>query len=439
MKICIYIFDRYAKANYKKECFDTRLFAGLMVIKHVLESNGHKVEFASKVNVHKFDIVLVSLTSDCDWWAFISERTKWKNGRYKVVAGGPGVLNVRPFLEYADYFVLGRAENVICDLVLKIMSGDCNYSDCVIFSEKFDINKNYYINQSNTPYPHQITIGRGKKYKEGRIGCNHKCLFCGYTWHRKNTGGEFVYDDLYSKNKYVELAIIDVLKKENIDYSRVRTTAIDGLSERLRFIYNKKITREMVQDYVYNLATCSKPHQVKFYNIIGYPSEDKKDQCEFIDDVKKVDSKLPKTSKQTCILLHSTPFRATPATPVSCEPMSYKNYRKYMANEFGSKLKGNLIYQGNSIWMVESMGTESLSTVILSALVIRGTEKDKDLIKKIALSKKFWRSSNNLKINTIESNMDVKRLFKRYSFDELPTKNIKTYIDLERYYGQSRT
>ena len=71
-KICAYVQDFYAKQTYKNECMDTRSFMGLRVIIDSLESNGYVVEYAGKATVHQYDYVLVSLTSDCDWWTYIS-------------------------------------------------------------------------------------------------------------------------------------------------------------------------------------------------------------------------------------------------------------------------------------------------------------------------------------------------------------------------------
>lgn len=70
-----------------------------------------------------------------------------------------------------------------------------------------------------------------------------------------------------------------------------------------------------------------------------------------MEDIRIVDNGLSKTENQTSILLHSTPFRAMPATPLACKPMSYLNYRGMIAKKLGKgRYKGNIFYQGNSIW-----------------------------------------------------------------------------------------
>jgi hypothetical protein len=218
-----------------------------------------------------------------------------------------------------------------------------------------------------------------------------------------------------------------------VDLVKLRTTAIDGLSERLRFSVNKKITREMLQEFLERLAKCEKPHQVKFYNIIGYPTETFEDWEEFLEDIQIVDGKFVKQEKQTSILLHSTPFSAMPATPLACKPMSYINYRGLIAKKLGKgNYKGNIFYQGNAMWAVESMATESLPTVIQSAIVWRGIEADTDNIIKLAMSKKFNAAASNVKQSTLEKYFDVAALFGSYTSETLPTRNIRTYCRVEK-------
>jgi len=43
MKIGAYVNTKNAKSNYAKECFDVRMYAGLMVVIDILERAGHKV------------------------------------------------------------------------------------------------------------------------------------------------------------------------------------------------------------------------------------------------------------------------------------------------------------------------------------------------------------------------------------------------------------
>lgn len=434
LKIGVYVLNKYAKQTYSKECYNVRLNAGMAVVCDVLKRAGFtNINYCSSANAHKFDMIMYSVTSDCDWWEFVSERVNWQKGNYKIVVGGQGVLNPRPFLELVDYFVLGRAEGIQDKLAECILAGvDCEDKH-IVCSKTYSIDKIYEINQSSEIYPYDILLDNGQTYHEDVIGCNHKCLFCGYTWHRKQVQQEaFNYSGLWNGGADRERAMIDMHNGIEVDLVKLRTTAIDGLSERLRFSVNKKISREMLREFIEKLAKCEKPHQVKFYNIIGYPTETEDDWFEFLEDIKTVDSNFKKQEKQTSILLHSTPFRAMSATPLACKPMQYKNFRHAIANTLGKGYKGNIFYQGNAMWAVESMATESLSTVIRSAIIWRGTENDTANIVKLAQSKKFESASSAVKEKTLEKYFDVDKLFGSFTPETLPTRNIRTYCKVEK-------
>lgn len=427
MKICVYVVEKNAKLNYAQESYNVRLNAGMAVVVDILRRSGYHVDYAGIATVHNYDYVLVSITSDCDWWPFIAERIRWQPGDYKVVVGGAGVLNVRPFLPYVDYFVLGRAEGVIDKLLLGEMS------ESVVESKTFNPDRHYKIEQTAEPYPHAVELANGREYKETAIGCNHRCLYCGYTWHRKNNINKFRWDWIGERGnpEDKERALMDWDKDRDIDYTRLRTTAIDGMSERLRFMVNKKITRTMLREFIYALHTEGKPHQVKFYNILGYPGETEDDWWELVEDIRLVDEMLPPSEKQTSILLHSTPFRPVPATPLACAPMSYRNYRGEVARVLGQAYRGNIFYQGRALWAVESMGTESLPTVILSAIGIRGTEEDTDNVARVAASSQFWKSNSIRRQRTLEKYFDVAILFSEFTPESLPTRYLRTYASVE--------
>ena len=78
------------------------------------------------------------------------------------------------------------------------------------------------------------------------------------------------------------------------------------------------------------------------------------------------------------------------------------------------------------------MGTESLPTVMLSAIVWRGTEKDTDNVRKIAMSSKFWAVNATVKQATLEKYFDIKTLFGKYAAETLPTRYLKTYAKIEK-------
>lgn len=441
MKICAYVQEKYSKANYKNECMDTRQFVGLRVIMDALERSGYTVEWAGIATVHKYNIVLVSLTSDCDWWTFIEERLRWKKGEYKVVIGGAGVLHVTPFIPFGDYFSLGRGEWSIVNLIKAIDGRESKDDDSIIESTSFSPDNIYHIRQADVPYPFKLKLSDARNYQEGAIGCNHKCLFCGYTWQRKFVSPNDYYamsDSLFGGIEDKERAMLDLAKDKNsIDFRHLRTTAIDGFSERLRFAINKRITKQMMVEFISAMINSpAKPHQLKFYNICGYPTETTEDWMEYLDVLREADDSV-RYDKQWSIVLHNTPFRAMPATPLACVPMSLKNYRGEIGRVLGKGLKGNIIYQGNAVWSVESMGTDSLSTVMLSAIAHRGSEKDSDIIAKLCCNGKFWKASARQKEATLDKYFDLNRLFGQYTPETLPSRYLRTYCKVEKMWGKT--
>ena len=85
--------------------------------------------------------------------------------------------------------------------------------------------------------------------------------------------------------------------------------------------------------------------------------------AEFMEDLRAVDLERRRSENRWGIVLHSTSFRAMPATPAAPWPMSYHNYRgrvcRYLRAE---EHVGQLFYEGRNLWAVESLGTESLAT-----------------------------------------------------------------------------
>lgn len=433
MKIAVYINNNTAKANYKNENYNTRKNVGIAVVEDILRRAGHQIHYASSATVNQYDVILASMTADCDIWQFIRERAAWSKGNYKVLVGGAGILNVRPVLRFADYYLLGRAEGVISELINGTYQGDS-----VIETAKFNVDKKYYINQVDCPYSHEIELSDGTVYQENQIGCNHKCLFCNYTWSRKFVGGNtFQYRGLWSKNEHVERAMLDMHAGVEVDLQKLRTTAIDGYSERLRRAVNKPITREMLRGFVGRIGQIERPHQFKIYNVCGYPTETENDMLEFLEDIKIADADLPEIEKGSSILLHNTPFRPMPATPLACEPAQFINQRGRAARILGSKLKGNLIYQGNAIWAVEGMGVESLATHIESMIIHRGTEDDMDNVERIALSKKYKNANAVMKVKFLDKYFNLNRLFGRFDANTLPSRYIRTYAKVENEWGKN--
>ena len=442
MKICAYVQASYAKSNYKNECMDARQFAGLRVIIDCLERAGYVVEYATRATVHEYDVALVSITSDCDWWPFVQERITWRRSDCKVLVGGAGVLHVEPFLRWFYAAMLGRGEKLIVPLVQAIARGDRYESKSVLYADEFSRDRIWRLAQVDRPYCHIVRLSGDKQFAEGAIGCNHRCLFCGYTWQRKFASPYADYrmeDSLFGNIADKERAMLDLDKNPDcINWSKLRTTAIDGFSERLRFGVNKRISRRIMNNFLpAMLSSDAAPHQLKLYNICGYPTETVDDWFEFLDELRCADQVDVHRDKQWSIVLHCTPFRAMPATPMACAPMSKRNYRGVFGQTLGAELRGGLIYQGRLLWAVEGMGVDSLSTVMLSALAHRGSIEDSEYIEKLCRSKKFWGAPAIVKENTLARYFDMDTLFGAYSPEQLPSRYLRTYANVEKMWGRT--
>ncbi|KPK46517.1 MAG: hypothetical protein AMK72_09715 [Planctomycetes bacterium SM23_25] len=112
--VAVYVQSKYAKPAYAVESYNVRAWPGLEMVCHALRAAGIEVEYCSAATVGRYKVVLVSITSGCDWYPFIGERLRWK-GHGTVIAGGAGLLNARPFLRWVDVFCFGRAEDYIAN------------------------------------------------------------------------------------------------------------------------------------------------------------------------------------------------------------------------------------------------------------------------------------------------------------------------------------
>lgn len=431
MKVAIYVVSKQAKQTYAEESFNVRKWPGMAIIKDALQRAGITVGYCGIADAHEQDVVLVSITAACDWWPYIAERQQWKQGKQRVIIGGAGVLNVRPFLQWGDAFVFGRAEDFVADLVQEMAAGReiKHYSVC--YPGSF-AGSTYSMSFGSSTYPHTVTLEDGNQWKERVIGCQNRCMFCGYTWQRRHIGG------LHSSNSgdgLLGFALEKTLLELDLEHpeawetksNKLRIVAIDGFSERLRRKVNKPITRERLRAFFHGLAKIAPPHQIKIYNLVGLPGETAEDWREFKADLEAVDLELP-AGKQWSIVLHNTPFRSMPATPAAHWPMSYRNYRGEIARALREPHhKGGIFFQGNRFWAVESMGTDSLATHILDAIVWRGLESDAPLVDRLALTAKFWKADSKAKIATLEHNFDVKRLFAKYPKGGEPTAYLKSW------------
>lgn len=86
---------------------------------------------------------------------------------------------------------------------------------------------------------------------------------------------------------------------------------------------------------------------------------------------------------------------------------------------------------------VESMGTDSLSTVMLSAIAHRGSEADSENIAKLCATKKFWSAPSAAKEATLTKYFDMDDLFAAKTPEDLPSRYLRTYAQVEKAWGKT--
>ena len=433
-EIACYVPAHEVKGSYAHDCFDTRMYPGLMMCRDALIRAGYDVDYCSAATVSRYRLVLISLTSDCDLWQFIRERQAWEGGEYKVAVGGPGVLNPQVLLGLCDYISLGRGERTVVELAEAVLGGHVLHGGSVIHTPDYSEGEEYRLAQASEPYPYEIGLGR-KRWREENIGCNHKCLFCGYTWHRAHVGGVYRTDSLFNSTDN-ERAMLDLARTGFADMEHLRITAIDGSSERLRRMVNKPIPDSSVSELVRAMGRV-KPRQVKVYNIVGMPTESREDWTAFIDAIRDGDRDCGEKYPQASVLLHNTPFRAMPCTPMACAPMTYRDYRG-MFGATDPSLKGNVFFKGRGTFAVEGMGCDSLASTSMSCMVWRGDRRTASAIVRLALHRGFNSASGRVKLATIESVCDIRGLFEAKDPSDLPASNVRTYARVERLYDRYR-
>ena len=441
MKICAYVQSAYAKTAYKNECMDVRQFVGLRIIINELEKAGYTVEYAGIDTVHQYDVVLVSITAFCDWWTFIKERLQWRKGAYRVLIGGAGCLNVRPFLRWIDVAMLGRGEDLIVPVVQAEEKKEKYLHESVLYSDDFSPDHDVMICQAREAYPDGIQLHKGTPWQEGQIGCNHRCFFCSYTWSRKqNFQGAFKWDaggtlDMSER----ECALLDYLSKKYIVNWRVlRTTAIDGFSERIRRGVNKPIPNAAITQFLHDMAgSPEKPHIIKFFNIIGFPSETEDDWHELQEVFAKADTVPSSTGNPWTCVIQNTPFMPYPATPMACAPISKRNYRDAVCKAIAPGAIKHQLYAGKGVRLVESETVEALATTEMNAIVCRGTEAESENFARIASTPKFWSAPSATKEAYLEKYFPLDWLFSAFTPEELPNRYIKTYARVEKLWGRT--
>jgi len=414
------------KARRKNNSFDGNDNVGVLVVKQALEDEGITVDYCAPETAYKYKVILVSLTSTYDVFAFyqvVALRPSWAEGKreFKVFVGGFGMQNPMTIRKYIDYAWFGRFENEAAKIIGGILGGAVvSHKSLMVLPDICDV----VINQANTLLPFPIKLNKKNKshqcneWTEDFIGCPNKCMFCHYTWARKHIGvvDEYVQSTLTGGGT-PEILWRDIpsIKEKP---GRIRT-AIDGFSERLRTGYGKRITDQDIIDGIEHLGSFSGNVVATVYNICNMPGETEDDRQQLYSIIRKA-----KPKNRVVFVLHSTPFRPSPVTPMShCAASLFPAWQ--------SKRGGSArIIESDKLLALHSRSMESPYSHLMSLVVERATIGSDGLFHAICFASKLQTGTSAQKIKRVMANFDTGQYLKEYvDYKAIPTAFLKSYID----------
>jgi hypothetical protein len=410
------VYPSWRQARRKDQSFDGLSNIGAHMVLDAARRGGIEIGFCTPDSASGFDIVLVSLTSNYDVLAFahsVMRLQGWKSRKFKVLAGGFGMQNPYPIQEHIDFAWFGRCENEI----VWLLSNRCDVDHPSLMDmRKFRICK---INQA-TIYPHTFSLStkvHGEEFfQEKMMGCPNKCFYCHFSWARRHikTGNH------YDVSMYGSSQEIDMFNVDAYDPTKGKiTVGLDGYSERLRKIMNRKNSN---QDFINFVEGVSQKTEVKgkavflkLYNIIGQESEADTDYKEFCDLLPGL-----RLKKRIVGIVHSTPLHPSPCTPVAYSAVNIDaDARKYTGKPIIDKPLINFFhspYQESSWGLIESLVVE------------RGQASTHGIFIDVVFNKKLKTLKSKQKIAAISRKHDIEPLIRAYGVDEqLPTWFLEGY------------
>jgi len=385
--------------------FDGNDNIGAKVIADVLVRAGIPVGYCSPESASEYQLVLVSLTSTYDVFAYykaVALLPSWQPGKrtFKILAGGFGMQNPTTIRNFVDYAAFGRAEGWITPVVDSILGGSepSPHESLMFLPDLHSVN----LAQAEQLYPHEVS-----GWKESFTGCPLKCKFCHYTYARKHQGG----DDAYGQ--YVQTSLTgggtpeltwDGLFTYGKKAGRIRV-AIDGFSERLRYVYGKRISDQDIADGIAAVGQYEGTTTLLVYNIANMPTETQSDRESLYTALRRANP-----DNRVIFVLHSTPFRPSLATPMQWEAVNLL--------PDNSKLRAGVIDERPNFRAVHSFTIETPFSHLMSVMAERATPDTDRLFHVAAFSKQLDKLRHDKRLAAISKEFDLTQFVKQYDFEE---------------------
>ena len=321
-------------------------------------------------------------------------------------------------LDYVDSLWFGRCE----DEFINWLTIEDYEHESLMYPDKPKVCK---IHQVDCLYPHEIRLHTGisghDNFTEKIMGCPNKCFFCHFSFARKH----IPTSEHYNLNEYGKGSQeLDMFNIDDIDYRIPKITiGLDGISERLRYMVNKRISDDFVKETLLRISANTKCRGVRltFYNITGYETETDED----LEDLKEVLLYVaPKMKNPIALLIHTTPLEPSVATPIAYSAVNIHSN----SDVWRSK---DIIPRFDRFTAFHSRYSGSSWTQLCEVVVSRFTEEYRSLLDLICFIPKFREFGNADKLSYCENHFDLTNLVRRYETSE----QLPSWV-CESYFGQ---
>ena len=298
------------------------------VVKRVLQRAGYDVVDCDPGNIDNYRLVLLSIPSTYQIIDILRAAIKygWLNRKCKILVGGFGCQNISAISDYVDFAYYGRAHVDIASVVQDILitgRTDNKHVLTMAFPRPTVVNTAAPLFSDNV-------------LAESFTGCRNMCKFCHYAHVRslQGTAGSGYVQSLLTSGNSPEVLLKDIVKMTDKP-GRIRT-AIDGFSERLRFLFGKKIHNNDIVNAINHLGSLKESRLAiqlnlfggkeivgkketvvaMVYNIGSFPTETEYDERELEITIGQCNPR-----ERVIFIVHTTPFRPSLLTPMQWAPV----------------------------------------------------------------------------------------------------------------------
>jgi hypothetical protein len=431
-RVGVLVFTQKIKerSTRKFSFFDSFVYCGLNSLLLELQ-NEYEIGYCDAENIDHWDFVLVPIHSHYDVVNLMAHLRGKERHKCKVVVGGTGLVNIRPFKHLIDVAVFGRAEGRIASILKHEPLPNVWYKE-----DDPDLKKRY-------EWGKVWFLLNNEFIREESVGCRKKCAFCFYSWSREfsSKGVSLNYtsaiEDRTNRNRGLK-GYEDFF--ENLDWSKAykvaTTTSLDGVTEKTRQMIFKPMSRERLRNKILEAYQYEQEGRisVKIFLILGYPWETEEDAqlSELREDLEVVDK--PNKEIRLIITFQVSHLVPMPHTPLQWEGVNMIDFRKVL-----NKKVGRTVYMGRNIeaWVHPYITTPVYALEEL--FLYRAFENDADLIYKILLNSKYQALKSWQKKEVLLKYLPSFAYSKLDIGTTMPTDYIKTIYNIEKPARKIRT